>query len=350
MDKISKENVIMVQINIISGFLGSGKTTLIKKLLAEVFTNEKIAIIENEFGEIGIDSGFLKESGVEIKELDSGCICCSLVGDFETSLKEVVDTYKPERVIIEPSGVGKLSDVSKAVEAVKNSIDGVLHRRITVVDATKCKMYFKNFGEFFIDQVASADIIILSRVDKASEQKVQDTLALLQQLNKTATVVTTPISTLSGEVLRQAMEQQADMNESLLQEVQHHHEHGKHCGCGHHHDKHEHHHEHGEHCGCGCHHEHHHADEVFQSVGIQTTSSYSREEIQTALEALTNQEEYGIILRAKGMVQGNDGTWIYFDYVPEGIELRSGQAQVTGKICVIGAQIDKSKITALFNK
>lgn len=354
----------MVKIDIISGFLGSGKTTLIKKLVAECFVGEKLAIIENEFGEIGIDSGFLKGAGVDIKELDSGCICCSLVGDFEASLQEVVDTYHPERIIIEPSGVGKLSDVAKAVDAVKENIDGVPNSRITVVDVTKCKLYRKNFGEFFVDQVASADTIILSRMDKASDQKVREAIGLLQELNATATIVTTPIGALSGEVLKQSIDQRADMADDLLQEVVHHHKHGEHhghhgcgCGCGHHRGEHHHgeHHKHGEGCGCGCggHHHHgghHHADEVFQSVGIQTTSSFSREDIQTALQQLEEGADYGLILRAKGMVSSDQGDWIHFDYVPGEMQLRQGDAQVTGKICVIGAQIDPTKITALFTK
>ncbi|MFI3227703.1 MAG: GTP-binding protein, partial [Clostridia bacterium] len=246
----------MIKIDIISGFLGAGKTTLIKKLVSESLQGVKLAIIENEFGEIGIDSGFLKSSGVEIKELDSGCICCSLVGDFETSLKEVVETYHPERIIIEPSGVGKLSDVAKAVGAVQSEINGVLNNKIVVVDVTKCKIYSKNFGEFFIDQVVSADTIILSRMDKASDKKIKESIALLTELNSTATIITTPITDLSGEVLLESIDNKPDLLNQLIKEVshhEHHHEHGESCGCGHEH--HEHHHEHGESCGCG--HEHH---------------------------------------------------------------------------------------------
>lgn len=340
----------MIKIDVISGFLGAGKTTLIRKLISESLKDEKIALIENEFGKIGIDSGFLKGSGVEIKEIDSGCICCSLVGDFEASLKEVADTYNPERIIIEPSGVGKLSDVVKAVKAVEETIGGKLNSKITVVDVTKCKLYIKNFGEFFLDQVQAADIIILSRMDTAKEKKIEEAMTLIKLVNPNATIVTTPISDISGEVLLETIDEKSKLEEYLLAETMHHHhehhhhEHGEECNCGGHHDEHEHHHEHGEDCGCG---HHHHADEVFQSYGIHSTKIYTEAEIKSALEKLADEETFGFVLRAKGMVQ-SEGKWLHFDYVPEEMEIRTGEAQVTGKICVIGANINEDKIKELF--
>jgi len=423
----------VTKIDIFSGFLGAGKTTLIKKLLKEELNKEKVVLIENEFGEIGIDGGFLKESGIEIKEMNSGCICCSLVGDFGTSLKEVIDTYEPERILIEPSGVGKLSDVVKAVTDVKTDVEVVLNSSVVVVDATKCKMYIKNFGEFFLNQIENAATIVLSRTDKIDEKKLTDCIAMLREHNKEAVIITTPWDELDSQVIISAMEGGSrNLKEEMLHEMQHEHEHGHHhdhehghhhhhedgeecccghhhdhehghdhecehehghdhecdhehghdhecdhehghhhhhedgeeCCCGHHHDHehghdhecdhehgHHHHHEDGEECCCGHHHDHehhhHHADEVFTSWGKETPVRYSKERIEEILNALDT-GEYGIILRAKGMIPSDSGSFIYFDYVPGEINIREGKSDVTGKLCVIGSKIDEAKLEELF--
>ena len=394
----------MTKIDVVSGFLGAGKTTLIKKLLKEALNGSKTVLIENEFGEIGIDGGFLQESGIEIKEMNSGCICCSLVGDFGASLKEVLSTYSPERILIEPSGVGKLSDVLKAVEDVAGDLDVQINSAVAVVDASKCKMYIKNFGEFFINQIAYAGTIILSRTDKTSQEKIQACVALIREHNKNATIITTPLEQLDGVSVLETIEG-ADRLEDMMQELlaethehehhhdeecgchehhhhhehhhdeecschEHHHEHEHHhdeeCGCHEHHHEHEHH--HGEECGChehhhehehhhgekcGCHehhhdhHGHHHADEVFTSWGAETANVYETEEIERILTALDS-GEYGAILRAKGMVPSGDGTWIYYDYVPEEHDVRSGKPMVTGKICVIGSNLKEEQLAELF--
>ena len=363
----------MVKIDIISGFLGAGKTTLIKKLLQEALQDSKVVLIENEFGEIGIDGGFLQESGVQIREMNSGCICCSLVGDFKTSLQEVLATYGPERIIIEPSGVGKLSEVVQAVEGAGENIS--ISGKVTVVDVNKCKMYLKNFGEFFINQVEVADTILLSRTGSASAEKVQQAVDLLRQHNAHAVIVTTPWDQLDGKDLLTEMEQRADLAAELLAEVQqHHHEHDEHCGHGHHHEHdehcdhdhhhehdehcgHDHHHEHDEHCDHGHHHEHgehcscghdHHADEVFVSWGLETPAVYDADKLEQSLKALEEQETYGTVLRAKGMLPVQDGAWIYFDYVPGECELRQGKPAVTGKICVIGSGLKQDALQQLF--
>ena len=328
----------MTKIDIISGFLGAGKTTLIKKLLKEAFAGEKVVLIENEFGEIGVDGGFLKEAGIEIKEMNSGCICCSLVGDFGTSLKEVLETYHPERIIIEPSGVGKLSDVAAAVENVKFEEEVKVNSAVAVVDATKCKMYIKNFGEFFVNQIQHAGTVILSRTQKLSEEKLKKAVELIREQNQTATIITTEWDQLEGSTILAHMEKTSTMEEELLKDAikaahEHHHEEG--CGCGHdHHDHHGHH--------------HHHADEVFGSWGIETTHKYTVEEIENALAALNDEEKYGTILRAKGIVAGADGSWIHFDYVPEETSVRTGSAMVIGRLCVIGAHIKEEAIKELF--
>ena len=376
----------MTKIDIMSGFLGAGKTTLIKKLLKEALADTKVVLIENEFGEIGIDGGFLKDAGIEIKEMNSGCICCSLVGDFGASLKEVLDTYKPDRVIIEPSGVGKLSDVEKAVLNVDTEVEAALNSKVTVVDACKCKMYMKNFGEFFVNQIEHADTIVLSRTDKLSQEKLEKVVEMIREHNAHATMITTPWDQISGKDILAAMEQENDLLAAMIEELEeehehhhhhhheeghecccghhgehhhHHHEEGHECCCGHHgehhheHD-HEHHHEHGEGCSCGCggHHEHghHHADEVFTSWGIETVAQYTAEEIQAIMEALEDEDQYGMVLRAKGMVPGAEGTWIYFDYVPGEADVRTGKPDVTGKLCVIGSQLNEEKLSELFAK
>lgn len=376
----------MTKIDIISGFLGAGKTTFIKKLLKEAFEGEQVVLIENEFGEIGIDGGFLKEAGIEIKEMNSGCICCSLVGDFEKSLKEVIDTYHPDRILIEPSGVGKLSDVIKAIQDAQVNLDAQLNSFTTVVDVTKCRIYSKNFGEFFSNQIEYAGAIILSRTDKAKHEKVEESVAILRGLNEKAPIITTPIEQLSGEKLLETMEGSKSLEEELLAEIVcpecgGHHDHDEECGCGHEHhhhdhdehehhhhdhDEHEHHHhdhdehhhhdhDHGEECGCGCghdhhhdHHGHHHADEVFTSWGKETIQTYTKEEISNILKTLESDPSYGTILRAKGMVAGADGEWIYFDMVPEEHEVRTGAAEYTGRICVIGSKLDEHKLEELF--
>ena len=339
----------MVKIDIISGFLGAGKTTLIKKLLKDGFQGEQVVLIENEFGEIGIDGGFLKEAGIQIREMNSGCICCSLVGDFGTSLKEVVTKYDPDRILIEPSGVGKLSDVIKAVQGVQDEVDIKLNSYTTVVDAKKCKMYMKNFGEFFDNQIQYAGAIIMSRTDIASEKKVQESLELLRSLNKDAAIITTPIENLDGKKLVEVMEHPVSLEQEMIEEEhEHHHHHDGECGCGHDHEEHEHHHHHDGECGCGHDHHHHHADEVFTSWGRETIKKYTREGLEKILEALSESDKYGIILRAKGMLPAEDGTWIYFDMVPEETEIRSGAPEYTGRLCVIGSKLNEDKLAELF--
>ncbi|MFA9462976.1 MAG: CobW family GTP-binding protein [Velocimicrobium sp.] len=343
----------MVKIDVISGFLGAGKTTLVKKLLKEALNGQKVVLIENEFGEIGIDGGFLKEAGIEIREMNSGCICCSLVGDFGTSLKEVIETYQPERILIEPSGVGKLSDVIKAVKDVHET-GSTLNSAVAVVDAIKCKMFVKNFGEFFINQIEHAGTIILSRTDKLSEEKINDCVNLIYNYNKNATIITTPWDELDGDRILQAIENPSNLESEMLEEVdhEHHHEHDKECGCGDHHD-HEHHHEHDENCGCGHHHDHdhHHADDVFGSWGFEAPISYTENELRSKLARLEEDETYGIVLRAKGMVKAKDKEeWIYFDYVPGEMELRSGKPDYTGKVCVIGSKLEEEALEILFKQ
>lgn len=334
----------MTKIDIFSGFLGAGKTTLIKKLLKEAYKGEQVVLIENEFGEIGIDGGFLKEAGVEIREMNSGCICCSLVGDFGTALKEVIAKYEPQRIVIEPSGVGKLSDVIKAVQKIENEVEIKLNSFTTVVDVTKCKMYMKNFGEFFSNQIEYAGTVILSRTDKASEEKIATALEIIRGLNQTAAVITTPIEKLSGEKILDTMENNRSLEKELMDEEV--------CPvCGGHHD-HEHHHDHEE-CGCGHDHDHdhhhHHADEVFTSWGKETTKKYTKEGIHEILEALSNHnDEYGMVLRAKGMVEGEDGQWIYFDMVPGEADVREGAPEYTGRICVIGSKMNEANLARLF--
>ena len=343
----------MTKIDIFSGFLGAGKTTLIKKLIAEAYTGEQLVLIENEFGEIGIDGGFLQEAGINITEMNSGCICCSLVGDFGKALRQVMDTYHPDRILIEPSGVGKLSDVIRAVQDLQMP-DVVLNGFTTVVDAAKAKMYMKNFGEFFNNQVEHASAIILSRTGGMKQDKLDACVALLREKNPTATIVTTPWDELDGKQLLAAMERRDTLSaalEELAEEQEHHHhhhEHGEECGCGCHDHEH-HHHEHGEECGCGCHdHEHHHADEVFTSWGRETAHPYEQQELAAALQALDT-GDYGQVLRAKGIVAGTDGKWLHFDYVPGEVEVRTGAAGVTGRLCVIGAELKEDALTSLFH-
>ena len=394
----------MTKIDIFSGFLGAGKTTLIKKLLKEPLAGSQVVLIENEFGEIGIDGGFLKESGIEIKEMNSGCICCSLVGDFGTSLKEVMDTYHPERILIEPSGVGKLSDVVKAVQNVDMGSEVTINSAVAVVDASKCRLYIKNFGEFFINQIEHAGTIILSRTDVASEAKIQQAVELIREHNSKATIITTPIEQLDGKDILKTIEGGEDLEKELMeavlkeQESGHHHHHDGECchgehehhdheHCDHDHEGHEHeehdheghehcdhdhedhgheghdheghdhghHHDHGEGCSCGCghdhdHHDHHHADEVFTSWGTETPASYTRDEISDILEALEDEKKYGFVLRAKGMVPAGDGTWVYFDYVPGESNVREGKPDVTGKFCVIGSKLNEAALAELFDR
>ena len=397
----------MVKIDIISGFLGAGKTTLIKKLLKEAFEGEQVVLIENEFGEIGIDGGFLKDAGIEIREMNSGCICCSLVGDFGASLKEVVEKYHPDRILIEPSGVGKLSDVIKAVQGVEEDVDIQLNSYTTVVDAKKCKMYMRNFGEFFDNQVQYAGAIIMSRTDIVDEKKAMESMELLRSINEKAAIITTPIEKLDGKKILEVMEHPVSLADELLKEEQehhhhahddecgcghdhdhehhhdhddecgcghdhdhehHHHDHDDECGCGHDHDHEHHHHDHDEcgcghdhdhehhhhdhddECGCGHHHDHHHhhADEVFTSWGRETIKKFTREGLEKMLESLSASEEYGVILRAKGMLPAEDGTWIYFDMVPEETEIREGSPEYTGRLCVIGSKLNEEKLVKLF--
>lgn len=381
----------MTKIDIISGFLGAGKTTFIKKLLEEAIAGEKVVLIENEFGEIGIDGGFLQDSGIEIREMNSGCICCSLVGDFGRSLSEVLSKYAPDRVIIEPSGVGKLSDVMKAVCDVAGEIDVTLNGSVTVVDAQKCKMYMKNFGEFFNNQIESAGTIVLSRTDVADADKVAASVELIREKNPKAAIVTTPISQLTGAQLLEIIEKPADdMAAELLEEVKHghhhhhdddeececghehhhHHDHDEECGCGH---EHHHHHDHGEECECGhehhhhhdhdhdgeccCGHDHHHhhhhghdADEVFTSWGLETSRTISLEKLEAILKDLAHSEKYGVVLRAKGMLPDENGTWHYFDLVPEETEIRTGSPIYTGKVCVIGSNLKEDELKEVFGK
>ncbi len=386
----------MTKIDVFSGFLGAGKTTLIKKLLKEAYAGEKLVLIENEFGEIGIDGGFMKDAGIQVTEMNQGCICCSLVGDFGKALGQVLEQFHPDRILIEPSGVGKLSDVLKAVMNV-NSDEIVLNTYTTVVDASKIKMYMKNFGEFYKNQVETAKTIILSRSQKLSEEKLAEAVAMIRQLNEHATIVTTPWDQINGKQILEAMEIKNTFAEELLKdedicpvcghshhhdddedecchhdhdhehhhhhdddddhdehEHEHHHHHDDddddHECCHHDHDEHEHHHDHDGECGCGHHHHHHHghdADEVFSNFGVETAKKFTREELENALSKLSG-EEYGSVLRAKGIVAGADGVWYHFDFVPEEYEVRTGSADVTGRMCVIGAKLEEDKIKALF--
>ncbi len=399
----------MTKIDIISGFLGAGKTTLIRKLLQEALQDTKVVLIENEFGEIGIDGGFLKESGVEMKEMNSGCICCSLVGDFGASLQEVLETYSPERILIEPSGVGKLSDVIRAVQNVRTDAQVSLSSAVVVVDASKCNMYAKNFGEFFLNQIAHAGLIILSRTGGISQEKTARALEIIREHNQKATVITTPWEALDGRQILGAMEEKTDWMQELMEEVRsqqehshdheqeqgghshpHKEEHGEHCHhhgeghgghchhhgeehgghCHHHgeeHDGHCHHHDggheahehchhgeahaHGADCTCGCHADgHHHAEEVFTSWGRETSACYTRTEIENCLKALEDESAYGLVLRAKGMLPGGEGQWTYFDYVPGETDIRSGGADLTGRICVIGSGMKEEALEKLFEK
>ena len=393
----------MTRIDIISGFLGAGKTTLIKKLLGDALKGQQVVLIENEFGEIGIDGGFLKDAGIEIREMNSGCICCSLVGDFGAALKDVITKYHPDRIIIEPSGVGKLSDVIKAVDGVEKEAGVALNSATTVVDVMKCKMYLRNFGEFFENQVKSAGTIILSRTDKADTAKVEAAVKMLRELNPEAHIITTPVEVLGGKKVLDTMEG-AIINLEQVEEhhhhhhdhdgecccghdhdeehkhhhhdhddecgcghdhEHHHHDHDDECGCGHdhehhHHDHddecccghdhdHEHHHHHDDECGCGHeHHHHHHADEVFTSWGQETVKTFTKEQIEDILKKLSEDTAYGMVLRAKGMVAGADGQWIYFDMVPEEYEVRDGAPEFTGRICVIGSKLAEDKLAELF--
>lgn len=339
----------MTRIDIISGFLGAGKTTLIKKLLGDALKGQQVVLIENEFGEIGIDGGFLKDAGIEIREMNSGCICCSLVGDFGAALKDVITKYHPDRIIIEPSGVGKLSDVIKAVDGVEKEAGVALNSATTVVDVMKCKMYLRNFGEFFENQVKSAGTIILSRTDKADTAKVEAAVKMLRELNPEAHIITTPVEVLGGKKVLDTMEG-AIINLEQVEEEEHHHHHHDHdeCCCGHDHD-HEHHHHHDDECGCGHeHHHHHHADEVFTSWGQETVKTFTKEQIEGILKKLSEDTAYGMVLRAKGMVAGADGQWIYFDMVPEEYEVRDGAPEFTGRICVIGSKLAEDKLAELF--
>ena len=372
----------MTRIDIFSGFLGAGKTTLIRKLIAEAYKGEKLVLIENEFGEIAIDGGFLKDAGVEITEMNSGCICCTLVGDFEKALKKVMDEYAPDRIIIEPSGVGKLSDVARAVEQVEGASIGA---KVTVVDAGKCRMYMRNFGEFFNDQVENADIIVMSRTDTAPESKVVAASELLRKLNPTASLITTPWSKLDGMQIKAAMDGDAlqkEMEHMEHEAHEHHHHHHDHddddheCCCGHdhehhhdhddddhdehehehhHHDHDEHDHDHGKGCTCGCHdhdhdghHHHHHADEVFSSWGVETPKKFTEAALRAMLDELADSDKFGTILRAKGFVDAADGEWIYFDYVPGEADIRRGNAAVTGRLCVIGSKLNEAALKELF--
>ena len=378
----------MTRIDIISGFLGAGKTTLIKKLLGDALKGQQVVLIENEFGEIGIDGGFLKDAGIEIREMNSGCICCSLVGDFGAALKDVITKYHPDRIIIEPSGVGKLSDVIKAVDGVEKEAGVALNSATTVVDVMKCKMYLRNFGEFFENQVKSAGTIILSRTDKADTEKVEAAVKMLRELNPEAHIITTPVEVLGGKKVLDTMEG-AIINLAQVEEEEqhhhhhdhdecccghdhdeehehHHHDHDDECCCGHDHEEHEHHHHdhddecccghdhdhehhHDDACGCGHeHHHHHHADEVFTSWGQETVKTFTKEQIEGILKKLSEDTAYGMVLRAKGMVAGADGQWIYFDMVPEEYEVRDGAPEFTGRICVIGSKLAEDKLAELF--
>ena len=334
----------MTRIDIFSGFLGAGKTTLIKKLIAEAYAGQKLVLIENEFGEIGIDGGFLKDAGIEITEMNSGCICCSLVGDFREALKKVIDQFSPDRILIEPSGVGKLSDVTRAVAAVAAERQVKLNCFATVADVNKVKMYMKNFGEFYNDQVAHANAIVLSRTGSASEEKVAAAVALLRAVNPDATIVTTDWAQLSGSQILAAIEEKQDFAARLLAEALEAHEHEHHHEHEHDHD---HDHEHGEHCGCGHDHHHHHADEVFSSFGRETARKFTADEVKAALAALDS-GKYGQILRAKGILPGEEG-WIHFDYVPGEAQVRAGSADVTGRLCVIGSALNEPALELIFH-
>ena len=381
------ENTQMTKIDIFSGFLGAGKTTLIKKLISEAYVGEKLVLIENEFGEIGIDGGFLRDAGIEITEMNSGCICCSLVGDFATALCKVLDELHPDRIIIEPSGVGKLSDVIKAVKGI-NRPDATLGSYTVVVDVNKCKMYMKNFGEFYNDQIKHASSIVLSHTEKTTDKKLADCVALIREHNPSAVLITTPWDEIGGAEILNAIHNGAKSVDTLTAEAEreahhhrehhhdhdehgHHHDHDEHhehgegckCGCGghghhdhdehgHHHDHDEHHHEHGEGCKCGCgghgHHDHHHADEVFTSFGTETVKKFTCDEITAVLEKFAEGDDYGMILRAKGIVASTDGKWIHFDYVPGEPDVRYGASALIGALCVIGVGIDNEKIKELF--
>ena len=384
----------MTKIDIISGFLGAGKTTFIQKLLSDALKGENVVLIENEFGEIGVDSGFLKNAGIEIREMNQGCICCSLVGDFESSLKEVIEQYHPDRILIEPSGVGKLSDIISAVKAVAENLDVKLDGAVTVVDATKAKLYNKNFGEFFDDQIRYATSVVLSRMDIASSQKAGEAVDIVRGVNPHANLITTALADLSGEKLLEIIGKEENLEEELLAEVKakrnhhhhhHHHEEGESCGCGCHEEEHEHHHEEGESCGCGCHeeehehhhhheegescgcgcheegHEHHHhhhegcgcghdhdADEVFESIGLEVFKKVDRSFLEEILEEMAEGCAYGGVVRAKGMLACTDGTWVNFDLVPEQVEIREAGPENIGKFVVIGTDLQKDKIRALF--
>lgn len=359
----------MTKIDIVSGFLGAGKTTLIKKLLKEALGGEQVVLIENEFGEIGIDGGFLKDSGIEITEMNSGCICCSLVGDFGAALKKVLDQYHPDRILIEPSGVGKLSDVMRAVEGATASEGVHLNSAVAVVDAKKCKTYLKNFGEFFANQIEHAGTIILSRTGEMSDEKINAVVALIREHNEKAAIITTPWDKLEGRKILEAVEDAKDLEAELMKEVlaahdhdhdecEHEHYHHDHDGCEHEHHHHDHdgcehehhHHDHDENCTCGCHdHEHHHhADEIFTSVGIETSTKFTKEQVQACLDALEDKEKYGTVLRAKGMLPTEGDLFIHFDHVPGESEIRDGSAEYTGKVCVIGSDLKEENIKALF--
>ena len=382
----------MTKIDIISGFLGAGKTTLIKKLIEQAFKGEKLVLIENEFGEIGIDGGFLKDAGVQITEMNSGCICCSLVGDFGTALKQVITDYTPDRIIIEPSGVGKLSDVIKAVKDVSGDLDVELDSYTTVADVSKVKIYMKNFGEFFNNQIESANTIILSRTQTTTQDKIEKAVAMIREKNDHATIITTPWDEIDGAAIREAMQNYKSLEETMMDEAKkghdHDHDHGDECTCGchdhehhhdhdddheHHHDheEHEHHHDHDEHehhhdhddhdhhhdhdhgdeCTCGCHdhdHHHHHADEVFTSWGKETPHKYNEDKLREILDTLADTEKYGVILRAKGIVPSDAGEWLYFDLVPGEFEVRKGKADITGKLCVIGSKLKENDLAELF--
>ena len=384
----------MTKIDIISGFLGAGKTTLIKKLIEQAFKGEKLVLIENEFGEIGIDGGFLKDAGVQITEMNSGCICCSLVGDFGTALKQVITDYTPDRIIIEPSGVGKLSDVIKAVKDVAADLDVELDSYTTVADVSKVKIYMKNFGEFFNNQIESANTIILSRTQTTTQDKIEKAVAMIREKNDHATIITTPWDEIDGAAIREAMQNYKSLEETMMDEAKkghdHDHDHGDECTCGchdhdhhhdhddddehehhhHDHDEHEHHHDHDEHehhhdhdhehhhdhdhgdeCTCGCHdhdHHHHHADEVFTSWGKETPHKYNEDKLREILDTLADTEKYGVILRAKGIVPSDAGEWLYFDLVPGEFEIRKGKADITGKLCVIGSKLKEDDLAQLF--
>ena len=381
----------MTKIDIISGFLGAGKTTLIKKLIEQAFKGEKLVLIENEFGEIGIDGGFLKDAGVQITEMNSGCICCSLVGDFGTALKQVITDYTPDRIIIEPSGVGKLSDVIKAVKDVSGNLDVELDSYTTVADVSKVKIYMKNFGEFFNNQIESANTIILSRTQTTTQDKIEKAVAMIREKNDHATIITTPWDEIDGAAIREAMQNYKSLEETMMDEAKeghdHDHDHGDECTCGchdhdhhhhdhdehehhHDHDEHEHHHDHDEHehnhdhddhdhhdhdhgdeCTCGCHdhdHHHHHADEVFTSWGKETPHKYNEDKLREILDTLADTEKYGVILRAKGIVPSDAGEWLYFDLVPGEFEIRKGKADITGKLCVIGSKLNEDDLAELF--